>query len=146
MLPNKIIIHHSLTEDSGTVSWGAIRHYHTAIKGWADIGYHAGIELVESGDHIHYEILLGRMWDKIGAHTIEEGQNWISLGLCFIGNYDEAPPPEGMLIIGGQLISFWMRLFKIPRSEIYGHRDFADYKTCPGKLFDIDKLKYWIPT
>jgi hypothetical protein len=142
MIPRRIIVHHSLTKDSGTVSWGAIRYYHTVTLGWKEIGYHSGVELVQSGQHFYNEILLGRPWDMAGAHTI--GQNHDSLGICFVGNYDLIRPPEPMLVVGGQLIGMWLRLFNIPKSEIYGHRDFADYKTCPGTKFDLNELKRWV--
>jgi hypothetical protein len=144
MIPNKIICHHSLTKDSGTVSWGAIRRYHIVDLGWKEIGYHCGVEAVTSGDHEYYEAIMGRMWDEDGAHT--KGQNDESLGICFIGNYDIVSPMDDILRKGGQIISLWMRLYNIPMEEIYPHNHFADYKTCPGTKFDMDRLKTWIPT
>jgi len=136
--PTKIIIHHSLTKDSGTVSWGAIRRWHVEHEGWEDIGYHTGIELV----YTEYEMFMGRVWDKIGAHT--RGQNDKSLGFIFVGNYDLEPPPKKMLEVGARVIALWMRLFNIPRDNIYRHSDFASYKSCPGTEFDLEELKKWL--
>lgn len=138
--PTKIIIHHSLTKDSQTVSWGAIRKYHIETLGWGDIGYHVGVELVGN----HYEVFLGRPWDKVGAHT--RGQNKDSLGICFVGNYDLEEPSKEMLIEGGKLIHMWMKLFAISFKKICPHRHFATYKTCPGRQFDIDTLFATIPS
>lgn len=138
MKPTKIIIHHSLTKDSGTVSWGAVRRWHVEHNGWIDIGYHAGVELV----YTEYEMFIGRMWDKGGAHTL--GQNSKSLGFLFVGNYDAQPPPDRMLEVGAKVIALWMRLFNIPKDKVYGHHKFADYKSCPGSKFDIDDFKKWI--
>jgi N-acetylmuramoyl-L-alanine amidase len=135
----RIIIHHSLTKDSATVSWGDIRRYHTQDLGWHDIGYHAGVELVESGGHsFYFEALMGRMWDVEGAHA--SGHNSDSLGICFVGNYDIVVPPTEMLESGAKVLALWMKLFNIPSSEIYGHHAFASYKSCPGTLFPLSTL------
>lgn len=138
--PKRIIVHHSLTKDSSTVSWGAIRRYHVETLGYSAIGYHAGVELARDD----YEVFLGRMWDKMGSHC--RGYNIDSLGICFIGNYDLEKPPEKMLIAGGKLIALWMKLFNIPFEEIYTHHYLADYKTCPGAQFDMDELFANIPS
>ncbi len=139
MTPTKIVVHHSLTADSQTVSWGAIRHYHTVVLGWQDVGYHAGVELVRSGTHEYYEILLGRMWDRIGAH--EPAVNAESLGVCFVGDFDLKEPPMGQLVVGARLIAYWMKLFGISKHSVYGHRDFRPDKSCPGRRFDMDVLR-----
>lgn len=138
MRPTKIIVHHSLTKDSGTVSWGAIRRYHINEMGMVDIGYHAGVELVLSGDEITYETLMGRMWDVEGAHT--KGQNQDSLGICFIGNFDLEEPSEEQLKAGAKVIALWMRIFGISTSSIFPHSYFASYKSCPGTRFSMPKL------
>ena len=138
LIPTKIVIHHSLTKDSQTVSWGAIRKYHVEHCGWDDCGYHAGTELV----YTEYETFIGRPWDKIGAHT--KGQNDKSLGFLFVGNYDLEPPPKRMLEVGAKTIALWMRLFNIPKDKIFRHSDFANYKSCPGVEFDIEELKKWL--
>lgn len=126
MIPNKIIIHHSFTKDEKTVSWGAIRKYHVETNGWSAIGYQFGIELI--GDH--YETLIGRNPNQIGAHTI--GQNEQSIGICVVGNYDVDPITDGISDALHNLLAWLMPIFKIDNHEIYGHCEFAP-KTCPGK-------------
>ena len=126
MIPNKIIVHHSLTKDSQTVSWGAIRKYHIETNGWDDIGYQFGIELIND----HYEILMGRRPDLIGAHTI--GQNDQSIGVCVVGNYDVDPVPNKLKNEIQKLLTWLLLNYQIPSKEIYGHCEFST-KTCPGK-------------
>ena len=135
----KVIVHHSLSKDSGTVSWGAIRKYHTETLGFKDIGYSVGVELVQSGDELYYEILMGRMWDEAGAHT--RGQNKDSLGICFIGNYDIIAPKKEMIQAGAKVIALWLKLFNLSIDDIYSHHNFNIYKTCPGTQFDMEYLK-----
>lgn len=141
MLPWKgILIHHSLTEDSGTVSWDAIRRFHMDPNGPAqyrmrDIGYHAGIELIDG----KYEVLFGRPLDWIGAHCPDV--NRTHLGFLFVGNYDVITPTREMLRTAcSRVIRPWMKAFDIKPSEIQAHREYAP-KTCPGKLFDMGILK-----
>jgi len=135
----RIIVHHSLTKDSGTVSWGAIRFYHMTTNGWSDIGYHAGIELVQSGEHRYYEILIGRDWFKEGAHC--QGENYDSLGFCFVGDFDNELIPFTQLGRGAEFLAMWCRMFNLSVDDIYPHRWFNNQKTCPGKLFSMTDLK-----
>ncbi len=130
-----IIIHHSLTRDSGTMSWDAIRRFHTETRGWRDIGYHAGCERIRDS----YEILIGRPIDYSGGHT--KGLNNDHLGLCFVGNYDLVEPDPEMLVKAAKyILRPWMKAFDIPLDRIEGHSDYAP-KTCPGSKFSVEKLK-----
>ena len=138
MIPKKIIVHHSLTKDDETVSWGAIRRYHINALGWVDIGYHAGVELIKSGGQSRHEALLGRSWNIQGAHTF--GQNDDSLGICFVGNYDLEEPFGEMLEMGAKVIRMWLWLFAISPYEVYGHNQFSD-KSCPGEKFNMGRLR-----
>lgn len=135
MNPTRIIIHHSATKDSGTVSWSAIRRYHIFDRGWVDIGYHAGIEMVND----ELECLYGRPATEQGAHT--SGYNHDSLGFCFVGNYDIDTPDQRMLYTAARRVILpWCRQFGIAPENIYGHNQFST-KTCPGKLFPLDDLR-----
>ena len=129
-----IIIHHSLTEDSKTVSWDAIRKYHIENQGWADIGYHFGIEMGPNGK---YMIIGGRPLNRVGAHCKEEHMNSVGIGFCFVGNFDIITPPTPLLVEGGKYIKGLMDEFGIIPANVRGHRDYATYKSCPGNKFDM---------
>jgi len=137
MTPSHIILHHSLTKDSETVSWGAIRRYHTEELLWRDIGYHFGIEAVGND----YQILMGRMMNEPGAHCKEKGMNRLSLGICFVGNYDDEEPSNDMWLTGIKLVRSLIDIFHMPKENIHGHYEFAPYKSCPGVRFDVEKFK-----
>jgi N-acetylmuramoyl-L-alanine amidase len=146
----KVILHHSLTADSKTLSWPAIRPWHMGLFGQGDprlpnynpnvknpmedIGYHYGIELFQ----LHYEVLVGRMENEQGAHCI--GQNHTSLGICFGGNFDIESPPEKQWNLGLRLVNSILYRYRLPVEAVYGHCDFAN-KTCPGTMFDMDKFR-----
>lgn len=134
MKPKKIIMHHSLTVDSQAVSWGAIRRYHTKRRGWVDIGYHYGVELV----NYDYEILVGRFEDKVGAHT--KNHNKDSIGVCVVGNWDKLKVPKGQWEKAVLLVRDILRRYGLKSKDVFGHRDFAE-KSCPGVNFDMDKFR-----
>jgi N-acetylmuramoyl-L-alanine amidase len=147
MIPKRIILHHSLTADSQTVSWSAIRKWHTGLIGQGDpnkpnynyyannpmddIGYHFGIELV--GDR--YEVLVGRMLNEVGAHT--QGQNGDSIGICFIGNFDASEIPPEQWSLGVRLVAGLCGAVGIYTDMIFGHNSFAA-KSCPGLKFNVE--------
>ena len=131
MRPQRIILHHSLTADSGTVSWAAIRRYHMETLGWKDVGYHYCIELV--GDR--YEILTGRLMNEVGAHT--SGENEDSLGICFVGNFDVSEVPQEQWRLGVRLVASLCDVIGITPDKVYGHHDFNAGKSCPGQHFNV---------
>lgn len=132
-----IMLHHSLTADGATVSWGAIRKYHVETNGWRDVGYHYGIERI--GDAL--EVLLGRNEEDHAAACKEARMNALAVHVCCVGNFDvEAPSAELLKKLASLLRSIMLRHGLEPR-DIVAHRDFATYKTCPGSLFDLEAVR-----
>ena len=156
MTPTEIILHHSLTKDSETVSWGAIRKWQMGLIGQGDIftvdynpyveepldeiAYHFGLEDVND----YCEILLGRMMNKQGAHA--RGHNHNSIGICWVGNYDLSEPPPEMWNKGIVLARWLCDIFRIVPDNIKGHREYAPYKSCPGTKFNLDGFRTQVKT
>lgn len=134
-----IICHHSWSADSRKLlDWDNIKRYHTEILGWADVGYHFGIEFIDG----KFQALFGRPLDRIGAHCI--GMNTVGIGICFIGNFDSIKPHKDMLVYAAdRVIVPLMKIFGIPIEHIQPHSNYAA-KTCPGKLFPWDDFRLLI--
>lgn len=137
LTPTHIVIHHSLTSDSKTVSWDAIRKYHKTVNGWSDIGYHYGIELV--GDHM--EIFIGRMADEKGAHCPQLGMNSKALGVCVVGNFDIETPSVEVWEYCKHFVRYLMRHHNIPVGNVIGHVEANPLKSCPGKNWNMIKFR-----
>lgn len=132
MKVEKIILHHSACADTDANNTAGIRAYHESL-GWDGIGYHATCEQI-NGSH---EILMGRDWNKNGAHTI--GQNAVALGLCVVGNFSITNPPQAQLTRAAQFVAFWMNLYNIPIDKVHKHSEFNNTE-CPGTKFPWDSF------
>ncbi len=138
-----IVLHHSATTDGKAFDWAAIRRYHKETNGWQEIGYHYGIEEV-AGD---YKIYTGRDLLMKGAHTKEADFNSRSIGICMVGNFDLIPVPVPQWALALHLVRKLQSVFHIPTERIFGHREaiaaagVTPYKSCPGKLADMDAFR-----
>ena len=137
MIPQYIIVHHSLTTDSKTVSSQSIRRYHVKKLKWSAVGYHFFVELINND----YEVILGRMPDTQGAHCKQQGMNRKSLGVCFVGNFDTKKPDPQQWELGVRLCASICKVLNLDVSHIVAHRDYAEYKTCPGRMFDMGMFR-----
>jgi len=94
-----------------------------------------GIERIDD----NYTAMIGRMMDEDGAHT--KGMNHASIGVCFVGNFDIAPPDPLAWDLGVRLVRTLQHVLDIPKLCVVGHRYFASHKTCPGTMFDMDQFR-----
>jgi len=127
----EVILHHTesptVAQWRGLSTWEGIRRYHTATKGWSDIGYHVGVGPDGS-------VWLLRPVQRTGAHCV--GHNGYSIGVAMIGNFDAGHDSSGVrLPAAAEVMGALCKRFALTEGNVWLHRDFAD-KTCPGTGID----------
>lgn len=165
-----IVLHHSGSGDgSKTYDWPGIKTYHKSYRyagdiitkdrfeslrkegkrqapgeleaPWVDVGYHAGIELVNDA----YKVSVGRSLRLIGSHVA--GLNAQAIGICHVGNFDVATPPMALWDVSILLTVDLMRWFSVPLVRVIGHREAYAHlgqpkkKECPGIKWDLDQYR-----
>ncbi|KZC11632.1 Peptidoglycan-recognition protein 2, partial [Dufourea novaeangliae] len=95
-----VVIVHTVTPECNTKAQcstrvESIRSYHMDILQWHDIGY----SFLIGGDGTVYE---GCGWNREGAHTF--GYNTKSVGIAFIGNFQDKLASDKMLEVAHKLI------------------------------------------
>jgi hypothetical protein len=136
MKKTHIIIHHTASRDDPIAKdWEGLRAYHLA-KGWRDIGYNWGGEMV---DHLAV-IREGRSLDIQGAHCRNHNMNRIGIGFAVIGNFELAPPPPALIDMVADKCVFLCREYGIPAWHIDPHSKYSN-TLCPGRLFPMNYLR-----
>lgn len=132
----QVILHHSATPFcTANFAYDKIKMYHLN-RGYEDIGYHFLIDyggVVRSGRNYIYQ----------GAHCY--GHNKNSIGVCFIGNYNENE------LSAHQLHKFYLLLRKLEdyagrKLSVDVHRSYRN-TSCPGdalvrQLFGIKNSEH----
>ena len=136
LTPKFIMIHHSGTADTKSLSWGIIRKNHKAKYPSAPHPYHYGVEYIRSNQ----EILMGRMPDLKGAHCRSQSMNSKALGVCLVGNFDIKPPAKAQCEKALDLVRLLMKQYNIPSIKVIGHRN-VKKTNCPGRFFDLGKFR-----
>jgi len=124
-----VVIHHSaFSQKDAPKQFERIDQFHRE-KGWDCIGYHF---LIEADG----EVRAGTPAAEEGAHCKQENMNRVSLGICLVGNFDEENPTEAQL----RALTALLLDLEIERGNIFFHREFADYKSCPGKNLEKENF------
>lgn len=120
-----IILHHR----AGNGDAESIHNQHLK-NSWAGIGYHFYIRKDGS-------IFRGRPIDTVGAHTV--GQNAVSVGVCFEGNYhsNDKVMPNAQFVAGQNLIKYLKKIYK--SATVKRHSDFQA-TACPGSFFPFNDI------
>jgi len=128
-----VVIHHS-----GTASGNAriFDRFHRYVRGWENgLAYHFVIG--NGSDSKDGEIEVGSRWTKQlhGGHVHSEYLNQISIGICFVGDYDKDRPTARQIACLIELVGY---LRKISGGQIKFalHREVNPRPTgCPGCNF-----------
>ena len=137
-----IVLHHSGTKSGNAAAFG--RH-HKLNRGWDGLGYHFVIGNGKgSGDG---QIEVGYRWPRqlTGAHAgrAPDGSNQMNelgIGICLVGNFNEAHPTANQMAILRSLVAYLRGYCGIPVKHVLLHRDVRG-TDCPGKLFPVRVFK-----
>ncbi|XP_026730977.1 peptidoglycan-recognition protein LC-like isoform X1 [Trichoplusia ni] len=133
-----VIISHTATENCSTQSECILRvrliqMFHIESRNWDDIGYN----FLVAGDGSAY---YGRGWDYIGSHTL--GYNKYSIGISFIGTFNNDPPPKKQLDACIKLLKRGVEIGKLAKDyKLFIHRQLASTLSPGDKLCEI--IKEW---
>ena len=137
-----IIIHHSVTKKGNA----AIFDKNHKKRHWAGVGYDFVIgNDSDSGDG-QVEVTFRWNEQRPGAHVGGTRNNWANrkaVGICLVGDFTKTSPTRRQMQSLAKLVRFLQQRYKIPKSQIYGHKTTPGAKPtkCPGKYFPMARFK-----
>lgn len=138
-----IVVHHS----AGTTDTPAtMDRFHRRVRGWPNgLGYHFVI-----GNGVNTEdgkVYVGPRWQRqiLGAHCHNTAGSYFgtwrpdnyfntnAIGICLIGNFENAAPTPRQMRALEQLTQSLCHNLGISASHIYGHGGITHRTACPGR-------------
>jgi LysM repeat protein len=136
---SNIIIHHSATDEGDALNF---YKFHRS-KGWESLGYHFVIDNGTEGK-VDGQIEVSPRWTKQlnGAHCQAGNMNCKGIGVCLVGNFNKDRVSDKQLESLVYLVSVLRKYYKIPASNILGHKQVKGAKTdCPGQNFPWNEFR-----
>src|SRR5687768_17291061 len=134
-----IVLHHSDTVRGSAVSFDK---YHREHNGWHSLGYHF---VIGNGDGARNgQVESGPRWvrQETGAHAGVLKFNEEGIGICLVGDFQQTRPTPQQLESTARLVSWLMRTYRIPASNVIGHNVAKGGRTsCPGRYFNIAQVR-----
>ncbi len=136
-----IVVHHSA---QATGSYDQIDREHRKIQGWDGCGYHFVIGNGTGSPDGQVEV--ARRWSnqKHGLHCKNAANpdvNEYGIGICLIGNFDDAPPTPKQIAAARALVAYLEERYKVPTEAIGTHAELAGTASaCPGKNFPEEQI------
>jgi N-acetyl-anhydromuramyl-L-alanine amidase AmpD len=134
-----IVVHHSASDLGGAERFD---EWHRK-KGWDELGYHFVIG--NGTDTPDGAVEIGPRWaeQKHGAHCLTDDgyYNQHGIGICLVGNLDEHPPTPAQMRSLARLVRFLCTEFRIPVRKVTTHGRVTGKTDCPGKDFNLDRLR-----
>ena len=136
-----IVLHHTATEAGSVESIDAAHKQRKDEDGnpWRGIGYHF---LIGNGHGMKDgEVAATFRWldQSDGAHAGNSQYNSLGIGICLVGNFEDAPPTPAQLKALRELMSSLRADCRIDNEGIVRHTDIKQ-TACPGKQFPWDTL------
>ena len=137
-----IVLHHSATRggDVATIDAEHRKHRDRSGNPWLGIGYHF---VVGNGQKMaDGEVQATFRWHNQlpGAHAGNRSHNEKGIGICLIGNFDQAPPTERQMVALRGLVKALAERYSISRDGLVRHSD-VQATLCPGKMFPWAPLR-----
>lgn len=140
-----IVVHHSATDNG---SRAIFDNTHRHENGWDGVGYDFVIgNGTDSGDG-QVEVTFRWRRQLTGAHCKTPG-NWANenaVGICLVGNFNEARPSAAQMRSALKLVCFLQERYGIGRDDVYGHNAAPGARgtECPGRNFPMSRFKSMI--
>lgn len=143
---NSIVIHHTATKrgDVASIHEAHLKKKDKSGNPWLGIGYHF---VIGNGDGMgDGEIEPTFRWREQmhGAHAGDEEHNQHGIGVCLVGNFEDAPPSPAQMQAVKRLVNVLKAEYGIPSNKIIGHSDIKA-TACPGKHFPMAEIAFGTP-